>query len=127
MAIRSTTVTASPAVGGNGVATVSAVTAAPVSGILLAVHLTYLDSPPSGTTDITITSNAVPTAALVTVTDGATNGWRYPRAEAVLASSGAAISGSAVEIPVDDYLTVTIAQANAGDGVTAVIVWDDLR
>lgn len=125
--IRRTTVTASPAAGAAGAATASARTSAPVSGRLLAVHLTYLDSPPAATTDVTLADNGLPATPLLTVANGATDGWRHPRAEAVNAASGAAITGSAVEIPADDYLTLTIAQANAGDGVTAVIVWDDLR
>jgi hypothetical protein len=124
--IRRTSVSATGAAGGAGTATATARTVSPINGVILSVHLAYLDSPPAGTTDVTIAeaSNS-PSMPILTVTDAATDGWFHPRAIPVSVAN-AAITNSYALIPVTDYVSVTIAQANNGDGVTATIFWDDL-
>lgn len=118
--------TASPAAGGAGVATVS-VTVPRIRGEVIAVYLSYLDSPPAGTTDITLVEkNNSPAMSILSVTNAATSGWFFPRAVPV-SQANAAITDGHVRVPVDDELTLTIAQANDGDGITATIVYDDLR
>jgi hypothetical protein len=126
VAIQRTTVTVTPAAGGAGVATLSAVSSQIVDGVILGVHLTYTDSPPS-TTDITIAEkNNSPAMPILTVTDANTNGW-FPVLAQAVNQAAAAITGMGAPIGVSDYVNVTIAQANNGDGVVAVIVWDDGR
>ena len=126
MAIRRETISATGATGGAGVATASAVSTHPISGRICAVHLAYLDSPPAGTTDVTVAGTATPAVPILTVTNGATDGWFYPMAQADN-TSGADITGMGLAVAIEDYITVTIAQANNGDGVTATIIWDDCR
>lgn len=88
----------------------------------MAVYLDYLDSPP-GTTDVTVAeATNSPAMPILTVTDAATAGWFQPLAQAE-STAGAAFTGQAMGIAVNDYVSVTIAQANDGDGVTATIVY----
>lgn len=124
MAIRRTVVTASPAAGGAGVATVSAISDIPIDGLIRAIHLTYLDAPPAATTDVTIAeAYRTPATPILTVTNGATDGWRYPMGQAI-DQAAATLTGMGAPIPVNDHVKVTIAQANNADGVTAIIVWE---
>lgn len=118
------------AVGGAGVSTVSTTSAARVRGKVLAVYLEYLDTPPA-TTDVTVVTagSAHPAVTILSVTDAATSGWFYPRVGAQSISGAAllfAAGGTAVpaEIPIDDKVTVTIAQANVGDGVNVYLMME---
>ena len=124
MAIRRTTVTVTGAAGGAGIATANA--ASPIiSGIIRAVHLAYTDSPPAGTTDVTIVEqHNSPAMTVLSITNAATDGWFYPQT-AAQTTAGAAITDSYAPIVVNDNLLVTIAQANNGDGVVATIVWEE--
>lgn len=125
MAIRRETITATPAAGGAGVATIYATSTHVIHGVIRAVYLAYLDTPP-GTTDVTVAeANNSPAMPILTVSDAATSGWFYPMAQADN-QAGADITNQGAPIVVADYVKVTIAQANNGDGVTATIVWDDL-
>jgi hypothetical protein len=125
MAIRRTTITVTGATGGAGAATATANSDAPVCGIIMAVHLAYTDSPPAGTTDVTIAeATNSPAMSVLTVTDGATDGWRFPMAQAV-SQAGATLTNQGYPIAVSDYLKVTIAQANDADGVVVTIVYED--
>lgn len=109
------TVTVSGAAGGSGAATATARTSRIVEGKVVAVHLSYTDSPPS-TTDVTITeATNSPAAPVLAVSNANANGWFYP--------AYASVATDAVPPWVADYLTVTIAQANNGDGVVATIIW----
>lgn len=127
MAIRRTQITASPAAGGAGTATATAVSTRPIDGRILAVHLAYLETPPGATTDVTIAeANNSPAMPILTISNAATDGWFYPMAQADN-QAGADITNMGAPIGVNDYVRVTIAQANDGDGVTATIVWDDGR
>jgi len=104
--------------GGAGVSTNNADSSKIVSGMLLAVYIKYNDSPPAGTTDVVVktkgTSPAPPTFNLVAVSNGATDGWYYPRA-AVCDQAGAAISGQYTPLFLHDIINVSMAQANDGD------------
>ena len=124
MAIQRITITATGATGGAGVATATATSLRPIGGLIRAVHLAYLDSPPAGTTDVTVAGLTAPAVAILTVTNAATNAWFYPMNQADN-TVGADITGMGTHIAIEDYITVTIAQANNGDGVTATIFWDD--
>lgn len=109
--------------GANGSATGSADTPSPVNGKLHAVYLDYHGSAPN-TTDVTISQKEGPTQTLLTVTDNATDGWKFPR-EQVHSNAGAGLTydGShavAEAPPVTGKLTVSVAQSNALTGcVTA--------
>lgn len=125
MAIQRTQVTATGATGGSGTATATAVTDVVVEGYPLAVHLAYLGSPPSGSTDVTLTEAAnAPAMPILAVSNAATDGW-FPVLAQAKNQAGADITGMGTRIAVADYVRVTIAQANDNDGVTATLVWDD--
>lgn len=125
MTVQRIQITASPCTGGAGVSTANAVSSIPITGVLLAVHLAYLDSPPGATTDVTLAwAYEAPAPPILTVANAATDGWFYPMAQAVN-QSNVTITGMGQFIPIADYVRVTIAQANDGDGVTATILWDD--
>lgn len=123
MAIRRTTITVTGASGGAGTATANAISKEPISGLILAVHLKYTDSPPVGTTDVTVAeANNDPAMPILTITNGATDGWYQPMAGAE-DPTGAAYTSAVQQIAVSDYVKVTIAHANDNDGVIATIVW----
>lgn len=127
MAIKRTQVTASPSAGGAGTSTATANTSVPIEGEILAIHLAYLDSPPAGTTDVTIAeAGPTPQQTILTVANAATDGWFYPMAQAKN-TAATDISGMGRPLKTACNLSVTIAQANDGDGVTATIMWDDKR
>ena len=126
MAVRWTQVSATGATGGAGTATANATTSMPINGYIRAVYLAYLDSPPGATTDVTIEGIQAPKVSVLTVTNAATDGWFYPMAQAKN-QSGTDISGMGAPIAISDYVKVTIAQANDGDGVTMTLYWDDGR
>jgi hypothetical protein len=122
--IERVTIEVTGADGGAGVATASADSSVLVEGTIRAIHLTYVGSPPAGTTDVVIAeANNDPAVAILTVTDAATDGWFYPMAQAEN-QAGADITNQGTPIVVNDYISVTIAQANDDDGVTAVIVYE---
>ena len=108
------------AVGAAGVATAHLASTVRIPGLLLGICVKYNDAPPAATTDVVIstvgTSPAPPTRALLTLTNGATDGWRYPRvaAHSVL---GVENAGDLVYQPIEDYVDIKIDGANAGDNV----------
>lgn len=112
------------AAGGAGSATSTTTTTTRVCGRIAGVYLKYNDTPP-GTTDVTVktkgTSPAPPTYNILAVTDAATDGWFYPAVQ-IHTTAGAAIAGEYKSIPVDDYIQVVIAQANASDSVDVWIL-----
>lgn len=118
------------AAGSAGSATANQTTTAPLCGEVVAVYVRYNDSPPAGTTDVTVATagNAAPPLTLLTLTDGATDGYRYPRAQVQdLTGAGVTYDGTNEvyePVPIADNVKVTIAGANAGDSVD---VWLYLR
>jgi hypothetical protein len=116
------------AAGSAGSATANATSSTIISGEISAVYVRYNDSPPAGTTDVTIAGANVPAAAILTLTDAATDGWFFPRAIAHDAA-GAAVTFDGtneiyVKIPVHDTIKVTIAGANAGDSADVWLMVD---
>ena len=106
------------AVGGNGVATANYTSTLPMCGVVYGFYVRYNDSPPAGTTDVTIASAGtnMPAITYLTITNGATDGLFLVRKPVVDAANAAIASLSIAEaMPIDDYLKVTIAQANAAD------------
>jgi len=112
------------AAGGAGVATNNAVSSHSVKGFVEAVYIKYNGSPPN-TTDVTIatqgTSARPPANTILTVSNANTDGWFYPR-HTVHDETGTAITYNGTrevheKVPVDDYIKVTIAQANNDDTV----------
>jgi len=119
------TISCTPAVGvtGTGDATKTVISTEKITGTVRDVYREYLDSPPAGTTDVTIVEayNDPPQEILV-VLNSATDGWAAPMKQAVLNTSGAAITNQGSPVIVDDYISVTIAQANDDDGVIVTLV-----
>lgn len=115
------------AAGSNGSATANADTGVIISGRIVAVGVVYLDSPPAGTTDVTVATrgNNGPAQTILSISNAATDGWWYPRA-ATHSTAGAAMlyagGGAAVGdyLAIHDVVNVKIDQANAGDSVN---VW----
>lgn len=127
MPIRRATITVTGATGGAGVATANTTTDEALNGTIRAVYLAYTDSPPAGTTDVTIAGATSPAISILSVSNGATDGWRYPMWQADDAADGSDITNQGTPIVMDDRITVTIAQANNDDGVVATILYDDGR
>jgi len=115
------------AVGNNGAATANADTNNVVAGRVVAVGVTYLDSPPAGTTDVVVATKGAngPAQTILSIANAATDGWFYPRV-GTHSTAGAALLYAAGGTAVSDYLAISdvvnvkIDQANAGDGVN---VW----
>lgn len=111
----------SPATGGAGTATGTVTSTQKITGIIKAVYLQYLDSPPAGTTDVTIAtqgsaSGAPPAETILAIADAATSGWFYPKTASHLNTTGAALASEYSNgVPVDDLVVFTIAQANNDD------------
>jgi hypothetical protein len=126
MAILRETISATGATGGAGLATATARSTHVIEGTIRAVYLAYLDSPPAGTTDVTIEGLTAPKPLVLSIANAATDAWFFPMNQADN-TAGADITGMGSPVVVDDYLVVTIAQADNGDGVTATILWEDGR
>lgn len=105
--------------GGAGVSTNNATGTIAITGKLLGFYLRFNDSPPAGTTDTTIqlVNGVLPTRTVLTITNGATDGFYAVRSGAVT-TANAAITDSNVQIPcIRDNVKVTLAQANDGDSI----------
>ena len=108
------------AVGANGSATANASSTQIISGRILGLYVKYNDSPPAGTTDVTIATagGTAPAQTILTLTNAATDKWVYPRItpQGVTGADLAALT-ILEPIPVHDKIKVTIAQANAADNI----------
>ena len=120
MSIRETTITVAVA-GSAGAAVGSAVSGAPIHGKIIAFYVDYVTQP--ATADVTITAGT-PAATLLTLTNANTDGWFYPR---VLLQStvGANLSAVYDQLAVNGYVTVAVAQGNAGSVVVTAQYEDD--
>jgi hypothetical protein len=107
------------AVGADGVATATGTSALPVRGMLYQVQVKYNDSPPVGTTDITIKTKGSnpPSFTILDIANAATDGVFQPRFDECKASDGSALSTNNGMIALEDYVQVVIAGANAADNV----------
>ncbi len=118
------------AVGADGVATNNATGTTAVAGEIRAVYVRYNDSPPAGTTDVTVATEGTnhPAVTILTLANAATNGWFYPRV-ALATNAGVAVTYDGTRpiygsIPIADKIKVTIAQANAADSVDVWLLVD---
>lgn len=109
------------AAGGSGVATSNATSTNIVKGQVMGVYIKYNDSPPAGTTDVTVatagTTGYVPAQTIMAISNAATDVFKYPAAQQSNAADGTAITGAYTPIVICDKVKVTIAQANNGDNV----------
>ena len=111
------------AVGNAGVAPANTDSTVVLQGIIRAVNLRYNDSPPAGTTDVTIKTKGTnaPSYNILVITDGATDGYRNPTLIAQdTAGASRTFDGTRVvpaPIYIDDLINVKIDQANVGDSV----------
>ena len=118
--------TTGAAAGDDGSAT-STGYSSPIAGEILAVHVAYLDSPPAGTTDFTLSDEDDPASeSIISLTDTATDIKIYPR-RVTEKNDGTDILYTTGEEVFEPYvvhgrLEATIAQANASDYCT-VTVW----
>ena len=103
-----------------GSATGSGATTVPVYGKLYAVHLDYIDQ--AATCDVTVTTGS-PAQTLLTVTNANTDAWFYPRVQ-VDSDAGAPIADEYDVAPVSGYVTVSVAQSNAGSVVATLLIED---
>jgi hypothetical protein len=99
--------------GVDGSAEGTADTRRPLCGELVAVYVDYITQP--ATTDVTIATKNAPVKTLLTLTSANTDGWFYPR-YVVHGETGTALTGTAggdrTRHPIDDYVTVTVAQGD---------------
>ena len=114
------------AAGADGVATANTDSAIVLRGAVLGLYVRYNDSPPAGTTDITIATKGsrAPALTLLTIANAATDGWFWPRVQ-VHTTAGAAITATYDYAAIDDKINVNIAQANASDSIDVWLVMDD--
>lgn len=106
------------ATGGSGVATANATSSQILTGRVLGVYVKYNDSPPAGTTDVSVATTGTrhPATTILTRTNTATSGWFYPALQ-LCDTSGTAITGAYDGILISDQVKVTIAQADNADNV----------
>lgn len=116
------------AAGGDGVATNNADSAKVLTGIVRGLCIVYNDSPPAGTTDVTVATKGTVPGAVETIyykADSATDGWFYPKTLFNLNTTGAEIASLYEFIPISDYVNVKIAGANAADSVDVWILLEN--
>lgn len=119
--IRKYTVTATAA-GSAGSATGSAKTRSGISGRVLAVHFDFSASP-AATIDTTLATGNAPVNTILSLANVTADNWYYPRVQ-MQGNTGTALTGIYEPVPIADSLSVSLAQANNGDSVTATIIVD---
>ena len=93
-----------------------------LNGELMSIYLDYHASAPGGTTDVTVTY-ATRGGNVLAVSNSATDALFHPRAAAV-SNANAAITNAHDRFPLNDRLTVSVAQSNAlTDCVVAYITY----
>lgn len=113
------------AAGGAGTATANADTNIPLTGFIIGVYVRYNGSPPAGTTDVVIKTKGTkaPSLTVLTLTNSATDGWRWPRL-LTQDAAGVDITGGYEEVMIDDIVNVSIAQANNGNSADVwLMLW----
>jgi hypothetical protein len=97
--------------GSAGSASGSAILAAPLSE-LVAMYVDYHASAPA-TTDLTLTAPGNPASVTVlTLTNNATDGWYYPKAQKH-DNTGSAVTGDYADPVVHSHLNLALAQCDA--------------
>jgi hypothetical protein len=99
---------------------------APIAGEVLAVYIDYLDSPPAGTTDVTLSDESDPASeAIISISNAATDVKIYPRRVTELNDGTDVTHDGTNEVyapyVVHGRLELTIAQANANDYIIATV------
>jgi len=122
MSVRQTTILCSPAAGSSGSATATAISSEIINGLIVGIHVDYLDSPPATTVVTIAEAYNSPAMPILTLTNKNTDDWFQPLAAAE-DTAGAAITNAGLVVGVMDRVKVTIAGANAGDGVKVTIRW----
>ena len=94
-----------------------------INGRVLAVHLIYTGQP--ATTDVSVSTTYAPVRNILTISNANTDTWFYPRV-AMTNTSGAAITFDGTqaivgEIPVNDQITVSVAQGDPGNIVATIL------
>lgn len=117
------------AAGGAGVATNNTDYTTRVKGTVVAVYVDYKGTVPPATTDVTITSKGTapnaPAMTILAATNLNTDGWFFPRAQAHLNTTGAAIAAVYNQgIPIHDSINVRIAQADNDNNVDVWLLVD---
>ena len=117
------------AVGGAGVAVGSATTSAPINGYILSVYLDH--SAGAATTDTTVATvgdDNLPARTILTRANSVTDAWINPRLALHQVDSSSATYDATNEIyervPVNNYVTVSIAQADGDDTLQAYIMYE---
>ena len=116
------------AAGSNGSATNNTDSTRVITGIVRALCIVYNDSPPAGTTDVTVATKGTVPGVSETIyykADSATDGWFYPKTLFNLNTTGAAISSLYEFIPISDYVNIKIEGANAADSVDVWILLEN--
>lgn len=98
--------------GSAGSAAGSAISSQVVNGTLVAIYVDHTAS--AATCDITVATQSAPVRNLLVKADSNTDAWFFPMAQAQLSSTGADITGIYVPQGIDDHVSVTIAQSDAG-------------
>lgn len=94
-----------------------------INGRILAVHLGYTAQP--ATADVTIATSHAPVRTILAVSNANTDAWFAPRI-ALQTTAGVAITYDSTqpiygEMPVDDHITVSVAQGDAGSVVATIL------
>lgn len=103
----------------------AAVSATPINGRLLAVHVAYA-SGTNATTDVVIATEAhggLPAQPILTLTNNATSGWYYPRAT-VVSTAAAAITNGFDALPLAGYVGVDVAQSTDTKTIAVTLVYE---
>ena len=95
-------------------------TGRPLHGELLAVHLDYGGT--IATTDVTVATVGPPALTLLDITDNASDGWYYPRAELV-STAGSALANVADRLPLTGFVQAVVGGAEDGDTVAVTVVY----
>lgn len=114
------------AAGGAGVATGTVVSEVDVDGLVLAVYVEYLDTPPASS-DVVVetvgTDPVAPAETILTLANNNTNVWKHPRLN-IDDPNGVEQGGIWDYFPIKDKVRVTLSQANDGDQVRVWLkVW----
>lgn len=115
------------ATGGAGAATANATTPGIITGRIMGVYVKYNDTPPAGTTDVTVATVGTrhPATTILALTNAATDTWKYPSIQQC-DTAGSAVAGAYQGILVSDQIKVTIAQANDNDNVDVWLIIGDM-
>lgn len=123
MSVRSTVVRVTTT-GSAGSASGTGVTDHVISGYFLGANINFHASTPA-TTDTTIRTTTAPTYNLLAVSNSATDAFIQVAGKPV-DNANTAITNAHAPIPVNDRITVALAQADAlTDAVVVELFWDD--